>query len=109
MDLWLRPLRGSCHRLLSLRRYAAFLQLRCCLRCRVCELWVWAAFAAEWSYFVLVESVEAGIDSVAVGTADGATEVFNLAGVKVADTVNNLPAGIYFLRKGSTVKKIAVR
>ena len=36
-------------------------------------------------------------------------EVFNLNGVKMADTTDNLPAGIYILRQNNTVKKIAVK
>lgn len=37
------------------------------------------------------------------------TEVYNLSGIKVADSTDNLPTGIYFVRRGPSVKKIAVR
>ena len=36
-------------------------------------------------------------------------EVFNLNGVKIADSTDNLPAGIYVVRQGNTAKKIAVK
>jgi len=51
---------------------------------------------------------ESGIESVAAGGA-AELEVFNLNGLKVADTLENLPAGIYLVREGSTVRKIVVR
>lgn len=37
------------------------------------------------------------------------TEVYNLSGIKVADSTDNLPAGIYIVRRGPSVKKIAIR
>ena len=37
------------------------------------------------------------------------TEVYNLSGIKVADSTDNLPAGIYIVRRGPSVRKIAVR
>ena len=40
---------------------------------------------------------------------DAPYEVFNLNGVKMADTTDNLPDGIYILRQNNTVKKIAVK
>ena len=36
-------------------------------------------------------------------------EVFSLNGVKIADSIDNLPAGIYVVRQGNTAKKIAVK
>lgn len=40
---------------------------------------------------------------------DAPYEIFNLNGVKVADTTENLPSGIYILRQGNLAKKIAVK
>jgi len=64
--------------------------------------------APEWKDFTLVEEVEAGIESVEAG-ASGTAEVFSLTGAKVADTLENLPAGIYLVREGSMVRKIIIR
>lgn len=33
-------------------------------------------------------------------------EVYNLSGMRVADTLSNLPAGLYIVRQGSVVKKL---
>ena len=41
--------------------------------------------------------------------AEEPCEVFTLNGVKVADNADNLPAGVYIVRQGNTVKKIAVK
>ncbi len=65
--------------------------------------------APEWKDFVLVKKVESGIDSIVDSPTDATTEVFDLTGVKVANSSENLPAGIYLVRKGSTVTKITVR
>ncbi len=65
--------------------------------------------APEWKDFVLVKKVESGIDSIVESPTDATTEVFDLTGVKVANSSGNLPAGIYLVRKGSTVTKITVR
>ena len=40
---------------------------------------------------------------------DAPYEIFNLNGVKVADSTENLPSGIYILRQGNLAKKIAVK
>lgn len=51
------------------------------------------------------------IDEVVVDSpeTDYPTEVYNLSGIKVADSTDNLPAGIYIVRRGPSVKKIAIR
>lgn len=46
---------------------------------------------------------------VADFNAEEPCEVFTLNGVKVADNADNLPAGVYIVRQGNTVKKIAVK
>ncbi|MGN0231872.1 MAG: hypothetical protein ACI4A8_06640, partial [Muribaculaceae bacterium] len=40
--------------------------------------------------------------------ADAPVEVFNLQGVKIADSTDGLDAGIYIVRLGKSVKKIAI-
>ena len=54
--------------------------------------------------------VPASIDEVIADfNEDAPYEVFNLNGVKVAESTDNLPAGIYIVRQGNVVKKIAVK
>lgn len=68
-----------------------------------------------WSYFYDIKSVEAsGVEAVPAieDVAIDFTlpyEVFSLNGVKIADSTDNLPAGIYIVRQGNNVKKIAVK
>ena len=48
-------------------------------------------------------------ENIADFNEDAPCEVFNLNGVKIADSTDNLPAGIYVVRQGNTAKKIAVK
>ncbi|MDE6083648.1 MAG: leucine-rich repeat domain-containing protein [Muribaculaceae bacterium] len=48
-------------------------------------------------------------ENIADFNEDAPCEVFNLNGVKIADSTDNLPAGIYVIRQGNTAKKIAVK
>ena len=67
-----------------------------------------------WSYFYDIKTLETGVESIP-NMEDVALdfthpyEVFNLNGVKIAATTANLPAGIYIIRQGDNVKKIAVK
>lgn len=67
--------------------------------------------AKFWKEFVnIVEMDFSGVDNVTDdnnGIYD--TEVYNLSGTKVADSVENLAAGIYIVRNGNSVQKIIVR
>jgi len=40
---------------------------------------------------------------------DAPVEVYNINGLKVADSTDNLPAGLYIVRQGKSVKKIIVK
>ena len=53
--------------------------------------------------YIGIESVEADFNE------DAPCEVFNLNGVKIADSTDNLPGGIYVVRQGDTAKKVAVK
>ena len=70
---------------------------------------------APWSYFYYIKTLaESGVETVPAieDVAIDFTlpyEVFNLNGVKVAESTVNLPAGIYILRQGNNVKKITVK
>ena len=59
-------------------------------------------------YFTLYNGSVTEISS-ADADADAPVEVYNLYGVKVADTTSRLTPGIYIVRQGKTVKKIAVK
>ena len=64
-----------------------------------------------WVSFKNIKVVEgsSAIDEVVTDfNVDAPCEVFLLTGVKVADTTVDLPAGIYIVRQGDSVKKIAV-
>lgn len=64
-----------------------------------------------------VNECESGIDDVTIGGSDDSgdidfnatVEVYNLQGVMVGDNIKNLTAGIYIVRQGKIVKKLAVR
>jgi len=67
-------------------------------------------YGEEQRFTTEADEEQDAIEVVEVEAAtDGAVEVFNLAGVKVADSLEGLPAGIYIVRKGSTVRKVAVK
>lgn len=59
----------------------------------------------------------AGMDDIAVDRNDSTgeidfnapVEVYNLGGMRVADSLDHLSAGIYIVRQGSAVKKLAVK
>ena len=65
---------------------------------------------SPWKFFSnLTDAAYNGIDNVIADFNENAPyEVFNLNGVKISDTTDNLPAGIYILRQGNKMKKIAV-
>ena len=66
-----------------------------------------------WKYFdvyPMTPDMVNSIKDVNAGQNDfAATEVYNLDGVKVAGSTDNLPAGIYIVRKGSKTSKIVVQ
>lgn len=64
---------------------------------------------------ITVNSISSGIDNIIdTNTPDeidytAPVEVYNFQGMKVATTTDNLSAGIYIIRQGNIVKKIAVK
>lgn len=50
-----------------------------------------------------------GIDDITSDANTAATEVYNMSGVKVADTIDNLPAGTFIVSQGGNVKKIYIK
>ncbi len=50
----------------------------------------------------------AGVDDIVVG-GDGVSEVYNLNGVFVGNSVEGLPAGVYIVRRGDKVEKVLVQ
>lgn len=64
-----------------------------------------------WLYFANIKETDfSGIEDVIADLdPDAPIEVFNINGVKVADAIDNLPAGIYIIRQGKITKKVAVK
>ena len=63
-----------------------------------------------------INNIETGIgdiidDSTPSGDIDfsAPVQVFNLQGVMVSDSADNLAPGIYIIRQGNAVKKVAVK
>lgn len=63
-----------------------------------------------WSLFLNIEATDfSGIGDVAVDDAQAASaEVFDLNGVRLGSDVDNLPAGVYIVRQGSQIRKVAI-
>lgn len=63
-----------------------------------------------WGLFLNIEATDfSGIGDVAVDDAQAApAEVFDLNGVRLGSDVDNLPAGVYIVRQGSQVRKVAI-
>lgn len=63
-----------------------------------------------WSRFKKIQGISSALNEISNG--DGAdlsvVEVYSVSGVKVAESTENLPAGIYILRKGSNTTKIVI-
>ena len=66
---------------------------------------------SPWKFFYnITDEVYSGVENVIADfNEDAPCEVFNLNGVKVAESTVNLPAGLYIVRQGNAVKKIAVK
>lgn len=64
-----------------------------------------------WKNFTKIEAYDfSRIEEVIADfNADEPYEVFNLNGVKAGDSLNSLAPGLYIIRQGNTVKKIAVK
>lgn len=54
-------------------------------------------------------SGDSGVGDISVDGAEGTVEVFNLSGVKVADSTENLVPGIYIVRRNGKVSKEIIR
>ena len=64
-----------------------------------------------WKYFKKIEAYNfnSGIEDVVVDAdSEAPCEIYNLHGVKVGSDLEGLPTGLYILRQGKVVKKIAV-
>ena len=62
-----------------------------------------------YSDYIDVTSGTSGIENIIADGADQSVEVYNLNGVKVADSLNGLDNGFYIVRHGSSVSKVAVK
>lgn len=69
-----------------------------------------------WKYFAHIEEIDfSGVNDIVTDSGNGvvdfneAYEVYNTGGVFMGNSVDNLVTGIYILRQGLIVKKIAVK
>ncbi|MDE5961219.1 MAG: leucine-rich repeat domain-containing protein [Duncaniella sp.] len=63
-----------------------------------------------WRLFKEIEVLEdSGIGDVVIDRNDGPVAVYNLQGLKVADSTACLPAGIYIVKQGAKTKKIIIQ
>lgn len=65
---------------------------------------------APWkNFYEISEDATAAIDDIIAEEENAPVEIFNLNGVRVTGSIDNLPAGIYISRQGSKVEKISVK
>ena len=83
-----------------------------------CELYVPQASIADyqaaeqWKEFFFIKDIESGVEEVFVEEEDYSNapiEIFNLSGLKVGDSTENLAPGVYIKRQGRKVEKIAIQ
>lgn len=66
---------------------------------------------SPWDWFKNIKEYDSAAieDLTANPESNSAISVYNLNGVKVNDATDNLPAGIYIIRQGNIIKKVAVK
>ena len=72
---------------------------------------VYSTMINPWKNFKNIEEYDftTGIDNVTVDSdEDAPCEIYDLRGVKVGDNIESLTPGLYIIRNGNEVKKIAV-
>lgn len=81
-----------------------------------CELWVPIGCsdaykaADQWKDFYMIkEELPTNVEPIPMRDTHDMTEVFNLNGVKIADTIENLAPGVYIVRKNGKTSKIAIQ
>lgn len=68
------------------------------------------ATVTPWNQFANISGhAFSSISDVVTDANDTTVEIYNLSGVKVSDTIDNLPAGTFIVRQGGSVKKIYVK
>ena len=68
--------------------------------------------AEQWKEFFFIKDIESGVEEVLVDGEDYSSapiEIFNLSGLKVGDSTENLAPGVYIKRQGRKVEKIAIQ
>lgn len=68
--------------------------------------------ASKWKDFYNIKDIESGVEEVLVDGEDysyAPIEIYNLSGLKVGDSTENLAPGVYIKRQGRKVEKIAVQ
>lgn len=67
------------------------------------------ASAPQWKDFFYIDGVESGIDTIFIDPQNNNIEIFDINGIKLTTRLEDLPAGIYIVRQGKNVKKIAIK
>lgn len=72
---------------------------------------VYSGAINPWKNFKTIEAYKpSGIDDILTDSdEDAPCEIYDLRGVKAGDNIKSLTPGLYIIRKGKTVKKIAVK
>ena len=65
--------------------------------------------APQWKDFFFRIGIESGIDTIFIDPQNNNIEIFDINGIKLTTRLEDLPAGIYIVRQGKNVKKIAVK
>lgn len=62
-----------------------------------------------WKLFANIEEVDfSGVEEIASKTDEGLTEVYRMDGVRVGDSAESLPSGLYIVRGGGKSTKVMV-
>lgn len=62
-----------------------------------------------WKNFKNIKDTLADVEDALINESDASVEVYNLNGVRVADSTAGLAKGVYIVRRGSIITKIAVK
>ena len=65
------------------------------------------ASAPQWKYFLYFEFIEAGVDNILIDHNNN-LEIYDLKGIRQSTSLDRLPSGMYIIRQGNKVTKIAV-
>lgn len=68
-----------------------------------------ARTTSPWKYFTNIVEVDfSGVEEMAAMSGEGSKDVFRLDGVRVGDTTDGLPSGLYIVRSDGKTSKVMV-